>query len=41
MPSSVVAVIRRRSATAMSFFTLSFTVLPQTTSTARNCTKAY
>ena len=33
MPSSVVAVIRRRSATAMSFFTLSFTVLPQTTST--------
>ena len=30
---SIVAVIRRRSATAMSFFTLSSTVLPQTTST--------
>ena len=33
MPSSVVAVMCRRSATAMSFFIASVTVLPQTTST--------
>ena len=33
MPSSVVAVIRSRSATAMSFFMASSTVPPQTTST--------
>ena len=33
IPSSVVAVIRRRSAVAMSFFTVSSTLPPQTTST--------